>query len=448
MPKKAVAIYLILALIGAALFIFFTFPRTKDQIPTSNNQRPFPDAPSAPDPGNAPVPETPPHPSNPAPQHGPTLRVMAWASPAEAQALGARLDAYAAQTGWSASLILVNDEATYRRDLPGELADNAPPDVCLVDARDFSGANPATDFADVTPDPSSVPRSVAAFTVGGSIKALPAEFSADLLFYNPSAFDRAGIAAPGPHWNWDMLEAMARAVASIKLKTDQGAPIYALELPADFDFWNMLCTQAGHPALDADTWHVADAAGRDAEMRSLAFIHDFFQGLSVAAPLPDNGAAPGRYFAQQQAAMMIGPSELVASIPNFGYQVTDLPRDMCAASLARVDGWAVTARSTQTDAARSLAIFLAEQPLHAGWTSVRTDAATDGFSQICQAALNESVVPRIGAKDAALARFLDDQIGHFARDYSGDPGQLYARIQAEYQNDFPHSGSAKSAAAN
>jgi ABC-type glycerol-3-phosphate transport system substrate-binding protein len=373
---------------------------------------------------------------------------MAWASPAEAQALSDRLDAYAAQTGWSASLTLVNDEATYRRDLPGALADNAPPDVCLIDARDFSGANPGIDLANVTPDPISAPRSVAAFTVNGSVKALPAEFSADLLFYNPSAFDRAGIAAPGPHWNWDMLEAMSRAIASLKLKTDQGAPIYALELPADFDFWNMLCTQAGHPALDADTWHVADAASRDAELRSLAFIHDFFQGLSVAAPPPDNGAAPGRYFAQQQAAMMIGPSELVARIPNFGYQLTDMPRDMRAASLARVDGWAVTARSTQADAARSLALFLAEQPLHAGWTSVRTDAATDGFSQICQAALNESVIPRLGAKDAALARFLDDQIGRFARDSGGDSGQLYARIQAEYQNDFPSTGSGKSAAAN
>jgi ABC-type glycerol-3-phosphate transport system substrate-binding protein len=440
MPKKAVAIYLICALIGAALFVFCTFPRTKDQIPTSNNQRPFP---SAAPPDNLPTPTTP-HPDNPAPQHGPTLRVIAWASPAEAQALDARLDAYTAQTGWAASLTLVNDEATYRRDLPRALAANVPPDVCLVDARDFSGTNPAADLAEITPDPVAAPRSVAAFTLNGTVKALPAEFSVDLLFYNPSDFDRAGIAAPGPHWNWDMLEAMSRAMASLKLKTDNGAPIYALELPANFDFWNMLCTQAGHPALDSDTWHVADADSKDAEMRSLDFIHDFFQGLSVTAPLPGNGAASGRYFGQQQAAMLIGPSELVASIPNFGYQVTDLPRDMCAASLARVDGWAVTARSSQAEAARSLAIFLSEQPLHAGWSSVRSDAAKDGFSQICQAALNESVIPRIGGKDAALACFLDDQIGRFARDSSGDTGQLYARIQAEYQNDFPHNGSPKS----
>jgi ABC-type glycerol-3-phosphate transport system substrate-binding protein len=369
---------------------------------------------------------------------------MAWASPAEAQALDARLDAYAAQTGWAASLTLVNDEATYRRDLANALAANVPPDVCLIDARDFSGADPAHDFADVPADPASAMRSLEAFTVGRSPKAFPAEFSVDLLYFNPSTFDRAGIAAPGPHWNWDMLEAMSRAIASLKLKTDQGAPIYALELPADFDFWNMLCTQAGHPALDANTWHVADADSRDAELRSLDFIHRFFQGLSVTAPLASDGL--GHYFGQQQAAMLIAPSELVASLPGFSYQITDLPRDMCAASLARVNGWAVTARSPEADAARSLALFLAEQPLHAGWTSPRPDAAKDGFSQICQAALSESVVPRLGAKDAALAHFLDDQIGRFARDSNGDTGQLYTRIQAEYQNDFPRGGSAKSSA--
>ena len=160
---------------------------------------------------------------------------------------------------------------------------------------------------------------------------------------------------------------------------------------------------------------------------------------NATAPLPADGARPGHYFGLQRAAMLIGPSELVASLPNFGYQVTELPRDMCGASLARVEGWAVGAHSTQPEAARALAACLAGQPLHAGWTSVRTDAAQDGFSEICQAALAASVIPRLGARDAALARFLDTQIQQLARHADGDTGQLYARIQAEYQNDFPES---------
>ena len=441
MPRKAVALYLILALVGAAIFVYLTFPRTRDQIPTSNNQRPFAEPPS-PNPGNTPVPEAPPHPTTPAPQHGPTLRVMAWASAAEAQALGDQLDAYGAQTGWTASLTVLNDEAGYRHELAAALASPAPPDVCLIDARDFSGLDPARDLGTVPADPGAAPRSLAAFAVDGAEKAAPAEFSVDLLFFNPAAFNRAGIAAPGPHWNWDVLQAIAHALGSLKQVNAAGETVYPLEAPADFDFWNLLCTQAGHPALEAGTWHLGDADARDAEMRSLALIRDFFGDRNATAPLPSHGGAPGRYFGEQRAAMMIGPSELVASLPNFGYQVTELPRDMCAASLARVNGWAVGARSTQTDAARALAAWLARQPLHAGWSSVRTDAARDGFSAICQASLAASVIPRLGARDARMARFLDDQIQQLARPDGSDPGRLYARIQAEYQSDFP--GEAKS----
>ena len=42
MPKKAVAIFFLAAFIGAAIFVYFTFPRTKDEMPKSNNQRPYP----------------------------------------------------------------------------------------------------------------------------------------------------------------------------------------------------------------------------------------------------------------------------------------------------------------------------------------------------------------------------------------------------------------------
>jgi ABC-type glycerol-3-phosphate transport system substrate-binding protein len=362
---------------------------------------------------------------------------MAWASPAEAQALDAELDAYGAPDGWPASLTLANDEATYRRDLAAAVAAGSPPDVCLIDARDFSGLDPARDLASLPPIDGAHARSIGAFTVDGAVKAEPAEFTVDLLFFNPACFNRAGLAPPGPHWNWDVLESIARALTSLNLKTAQGAPIYALELPADFDLWNMLCTQAGHPALDAGTWHVTDLDSRDAEMRSLDFIHQTFQNFSVAAPLAREGAAPGRYFGQQQAAMMIGPSDLVAQLPNFGYQVTELPRDMAAGSLACVRGWSVSAQSPHPDAAARLAAFLARRPLHAGWTGVQAGAVSDGFSRICQAVLAGAVIPRVGARDAAMAHFLNHAIDQLARQSGADTNQLYGRIQAEYETQYP-----------
>jgi ABC-type glycerol-3-phosphate transport system substrate-binding protein len=433
-PKKAVAIYLLLALLGAVIFVYFTFPRTKDEIPRSNNQRPYP---SSPGPNGIPAPENIPHPNLPNAPHGPSLHVMAWATAGETQALEAEADAFAAATGKQASLIVENDPASYRRDLQQALASDAPPDVCLIEARDFSGLVPARDLAPVTPPEGISPRSVAAFGVSGEIRAIPDEFSADMLFYNARYFDEAGIGYPDRHWTWDIMEAITRAMASLKLKNDAGQPIYPLELPADFDFWNILCTQAGHPALDLDQWHLGDSDGRDSHLRGLDLIHEFFHELAVTAPPEKMGEKPGRYFAQQRAALLIAPSELAASLPDFRYGMTLLPSDLSRASLARVNGWAVSARTTQPEAARQLAEFLSRQPVHVGWISVRQVAAAAAGDSLCYEALEQSLLPRIDLKTERLAQTLDHQIHIFATDSEGPTSEsLYAEIQAEYRADL------------
>jgi len=440
-PKKAVGIFFLLAFIGAAIFIYFTFPRTKEEIPTSNNQRPFPSvpAPSPNVPNGVPVPETVPHPNVPKVPPGPALRVMAWASSAEAKVLEAEADAFGEATGRRAALTIYTDEAGYRRDLKQALASGSPPDVCLVTARDFSGLDPEHDLADATPAPESSLRSMAAFTVNGRIKAAADECSVDVLFYNRTQFDEAGIGYPDRHWNWDILEADARALESLKLKNDVGQSVFPLELPADFDFWNILCTQAGHPALDLDIWHLGDVDTKESQMRALDFIHEIFQGLTVTAPLPKAGEAPGRFFAKQRASLLIAPSEFAVSLPKFPFAFTLLPGDMARASLARVNGWAVTAQSTQADAARALAEYLAYQPVHAGWSRVQKPADDGSPAAICYEALEQAVVPRIEPKTARMAQFLDAQINLLARNSEEKTDELYGRIQNEFQSDVPQS---------
>ena len=132
--------------------------------------------------------------------------------------------------------------------------------------------------------------------------------------------------------------------------------------------------------------------------------------------------------------MLIGSSDLAATLPKFDYQMTVLPRDMSSASLARVNGWAVVGTTAQADSARQLAAFLAQAPIHAGWSGMQPPGSTTGRQAVCWQALNESVIPRLDPKDAPLAQFLDEQIGQWARQPRGDSGQFYARIQAEYQS--------------
>jgi len=362
---------------------------------------------------------------------------MAWASGAEAKALETEADAFGTATGRHASLTIDSDVAAYRHDLQQALLSGSPPDVCLVAARDFSGLDPARDLANETLPPGSAPRSIAAFTVDGRIKAVPDEFSVDVLFYNPNHFDQAGIGYPDRHWNWDILEADARALDALRLKDTSGRPIYPLELPADFDLWNILCTQAGHPALDLGVWHLSDNDTRESQIRALDFIHEIFQGLAVTAPLPKAGEPPGRLFAQQRASLLIAPSDLTATLPSFHYAFTLLPGDMARASLAQVNGWAVTARSTQADAAHALAQYLAWQPVHAGWSSVQKPADGNEPASICYEAFGQALIPRIEPKTAPMAQFLDQQIDLLARNSNETTDALYDRIQTAYQRDIP-----------
>jgi ABC-type glycerol-3-phosphate transport system substrate-binding protein len=440
MPRKAVAIVLWCGVIGAAIFIYFTFPRTKDEIPRSENQRPFP---SSPGPNGVPMPDSVPHPTTPKPPPGggPNLRVMAWAGDDDARALSAQMDAFAAQTGAQPVLTVSASAADYRRDLRHAIDAGTPPDVCLVEARDFSGLDPAHDLVAVNQPAGVESRSLEAFETDAALRAVPDEFSVALLFYHPRDFDRAGLGWPGKHWTWDILEAMSRALASQQLTTNAGAQIYPLELPADFDFWNILCTQAGHAALDRGTWHLADPDSRDSRLRGLDLIHEFFQELAVTAP-PDAQDQPGTWFAQNRASLLIGPSELSATLPPGSYGVTLVPGDLCRASLARVNGWAVLASTPQLDSARALAAFLAAHPVHAGWVStVRPapglDPAAEDTETLCREALSQAVLPRLEPKTARLAQLLDQQIGIFAR--NGDPAaakNLNAEIESEYLADY------------
>ena len=455
MPKKAVFLFFLLAFVGALFFVFFTFPRTKEGIPKSNNQRPFPSFPSSPVPNGVPVPETVPHPSQ-SPPHGPTLRVMAWAVGDEAKLLRATADAFQAATGTHASLTIENNLATYNLDLQQAIASGTPPDVCLISARDFSGVDPARDLADVTPPTGTAPRSIAAFTLGGAIKAIPDEFSINVLFYNPDHFDRAGIGYPDRHWNWDILEAISRALVSLKLQNAAGESIYPLELAADFDFWNVLCAQVGHPVMDLNVWHVDGNESKDSQMHALGFIHDIFHEYAVTAPLQKSHTQPGRLFAQQRASLLIAPSETAASLPKFHYVMTLLPGDINRASLARVNGWAVLSKSSQPEAALSLALFLARRPVHAGWSSVQKPADENSPDAICYEALSEAVIPRTDSKTETLAQFLDQQIDLLARNSQQTTETIYAHIQTEYRHGFapppvesvaPHAAELKAPAA-
>jgi hypothetical protein len=125
---------------------------------------------------------------------------------------------------------------------------------------------------------------------------------------------------------------------------------------------------------------------------------------------------------------------LNATLPNFRHNFTLLPSDITRASLARVNGWVVLSKSSQQDAAHTLASYLANQPVHLGWSAAQKPADNDAPQALCYEALDQSLIPRLDPKYTHLAQFLDQQIYLLAQGSHQKTDNLYARILTEYQN--------------
>ena len=336
-------------------------------------------------------------------------------------------------SGRRASLTIEGDPAVYRRDLVQALASDTPPDVCLIAARDFSGTNPAHDFANATPNPGTAPRAITAFTVDGDIKAVPDEFSVDVLFYNLSHFDQAAIGYPAEHWTWDMLEADARALDALKLKNDAGQPVYPLELPSDFDLWNILCTEAGHPALDLGTWHLTDAGSKDSQMRALDLMHELFRELNVTAPLSKNQEPPGSPFRAATRLAAHRALGLCRRSPAEEFLATPSP---CCPATSTGPPWRGSTAGRSRPSRRNATphwrwpATLATNPFTPDGLPSQKPAQADTPDVACSATRRSmtALLPRIDAKTSPLAEFLDQQINQLARSSQQKTDDLYTLI--------------------
>jgi ABC-type glycerol-3-phosphate transport system substrate-binding protein len=249
-----------------------------------------------------------------------------------------------------------------------------PPDVVLVDASDLSGLDPARALlpAPVPGTPLFLPELQGTFVRDGRLWALPDEYSIDVLFYNKLCFDRAGLGYPGPHWTLDILESSSRAITLCKELDPQGRRVFALELPADFDLWNVLSAEAGQPVCDNYGWHLGDPKAAIFQKRGLEFFQMYFRDLDVIAPLTNDEQAPGDLFLQNRSALCVAPiqsRERFRQNPLLNWAVTRFPQDVHPRTNLSVRGWAISKSTRYPAEAALLAQTLCDVPIHEGWVS-------------------------------------------------------------------------------
>ena len=130
----------------------------------------------------------------------------------EAKVYGEVAAAYERKTGVKVDLVAVPDRDSHLAKLTTSFAARRPPDVFLLNYRNFGPYDSRGVLDPVGPrlaksrtmQPADYYRApLEAFTTGGELKCLPQNASSLVVYYNRELFDKAGLDAPAPDWTYD-----------------------------------------------------------------------------------------------------------------------------------------------------------------------------------------------------------------------------------------------------
>lgn len=142
--------------------------------------------------------------------------------PADEAAYRTLIDGFeAANADIRVDLLNIPSAADFRRRLTADFAAGAPPDVFLINYRRYGPfvakgaiamAAPYLAASDRIQASDFYPQALAAFTWQGELACLPQNLSSPVIYYNKDLFAAAGVAEPGPAWDWDAFVATAQAL--------------------------------------------------------------------------------------------------------------------------------------------------------------------------------------------------------------------------------------------
>jgi multiple sugar transport system substrate-binding protein len=135
---------------------------------------------------------------------GGPIRFQLFGDAEELRAYRALVADYERASGERVQLVEVPDRDAHLAKLLTAFAGGDPPDVFLINYRNFGGyaergvvVPPSFDTGAFYEQP------VEAFTVGGRPQCVPQNVSSLVVYYNAGAFDRANVGRPAPDWTYD-----------------------------------------------------------------------------------------------------------------------------------------------------------------------------------------------------------------------------------------------------
>jgi multiple sugar transport system substrate-binding protein len=155
-------------------------------------------------------------------QESAPIRFAFWGDPAEQEAyerLAAEFSA--AHPEIDVAIDYTPGQSDYYRKITTDFAANAPPDVFLINYRQFGQYAARGALAPVAPDLAAsetiasdeyAPVALDAFMFGGEQVCMPQNVSSLVVYYNVDLFTANGVPLPEPGWTWDEFVAAAEAL--------------------------------------------------------------------------------------------------------------------------------------------------------------------------------------------------------------------------------------------
>jgi multiple sugar transport system substrate-binding protein len=255
--------------------------------------------------------------------------------------------------------------ADYFTKLSTELAAGTAPDTFELDYQDFVNYASSGSLLSLTGnayDPAAyTSSSLKAFSYQGAQMALPESFSAVLLFYNKTLFDKAGVAYPTSSWTW------TDEMAAAKKLTNKSTGVWGLFQPVTYNEFYKALDQAGGSFLSAD--------GTQATFNSAAGVSAanwLIDKLGTTMPtLTQIGNTPNfdtNLFTNNKLAMWINGNWQFSGLAKMpGWDVAVEPGDTQQASAVFFNGIAASKSTKHPDAALKWLQFMS-----ASQTSVTT----------------------------------------------------------------------------
>jgi multiple sugar transport system substrate-binding protein len=279
---------------------------------------------------------------------------------------------------------------------------------------------PLDPFIEKTPDfrkDDYLPAVMEGLSYEGQLWGLPKDVNVNVLYYNKSAFDEAGLAYPSADWTWDDLLSAAQALTK---RSGGRTERYGFAAPAPWTFiW-----QNGGEVFDRDIEPTRVRIGEPEAVEALEFYFGLSSKYHVSptpaevqqTPLTDLFAA-GRLAMYQEGR---GPTIPFQSIRDFEWGIAPLPHQKVRASILNWAGWCLSAQSKAPDAA---------------WTFIRWLASDEGERIFVRGGnALPGVLSLVGDPDLGIQEAFTESMDYARPSFASSKfAQMYPVLMAEVQ---------------